>query len=210
MQDPVIFLVDDDPSVRKSLTRLISSAGFPVEAFSSAKEFLNRNPSHDSGCLLLDLQMPGINGIELQEELVLTGNPIPIIFISAYADVPISVRAMKGGAVDFLTKPFSEDALVSAIRNAVGKGMKRQLEVSEIEEINERIRSLTPREFDVFRLVVQGHLNKQIGSELGISEKTVKVHRSRVMEKMRAGSLAELVLIAQRAQIMSHLKSVND
>lgn len=203
MQEPVVFLVDDDPSVRKSLSRLISSAGYPVEAFSSAREFLNRNPSDDSGCLLLDIRMPGINGIELQEELVLSRKPMPIIFMSAHASVPISVRAMKGGAVDFLTKPFSADELVSAIKNAVDKITKRRSEDSQLHEIKERISSLTPREYEVFRLVVQGFLNKQIGSQLGISEKTVKVHRSRVMEKMKAGSLAELVLFAQKSGTMA-------
>lgn len=210
MQDPVIFLIDDDPSVRKSLSRLLSSAGYPVESFSSAREFLNRNPSHDSGCLLLDLRMPDINGIELQEELVLTGNSIPIIFISAHADVPISVRAMKGGAVDFLTKPFSGDQIVSAIKTAIEKSVKKRIEDSQTQEIKERTSSLTPREYDVFRLVVQGLLNKQIGAQLGISEKTVKVHRSRVMEKMRASSLAELVLIAQKAGTMSGESTVNE
>jgi RNA polymerase sigma factor (sigma-70 family) len=203
MRDPVVFLVDDDPSVRKSLTRLISAAGYPVEAFSSAREFLNRNRSDDSGCLLLDIKMPGINGIELQEELVLTGDPMPIIFMSAHASVPISVRAMKGGAVDFLTKPFSADELVSAIKTAVDKMTKKRSEDSQLHEIRERISNLTPREFEVFRLVVHGLLNKQIGSQLGISEKTVKVHRSRVMDKMKAGSLAELVLFAQRCGMMS-------
>ena len=125
MQEPVVFLVDDDPSVRRSLSRLISSAGFPVEAFSSAREFLNRNASDESGCILLDIRMPGINGIELQEELVLNGNPMPIIFMSAHASVPISVKAMKGGAVDFLMKPFSADELVSAIKNAIDKDHKK-------------------------------------------------------------------------------------
>lgn len=210
MEDPVIFLVDDDPSVRKSLSRLISSAGYPVEAFSSAREFLNRNPSQDSGCLLLDLKMPDINGIELQEELILTGNTIPIIFISGHANVPISVRAMKGGAVDFLTKPFNGDQLFSAIKSAIEKRAKKQTEDSQIQEIKERTVSLTPREYDVFRLVVHGYLNKQIGASLGISEKTVKVHRSRVMEKMRANSLAELVLFAQKAGAMSDESTVNE
>jgi FixJ family two-component response regulator len=203
MHDPVIFLVDDDPSVRKSLSRLISSAGFPVEAFSSAREFLNRNPSDDSGCLLLDIRMPGIDGIELQEELILTGNPMPIIFMSAHASVPISVKAMKGGAVDFLTKPFSADELVSVLKSAVDKVVKKRGEDFQIQEIKKHVANLTAREYEVFKLVVQGFLNKQIGSQLGISEKTVKVHRSRVMEKMHASSLAELVLFAQRAGIMS-------
>ena len=210
MQDQVIFLVDDDPSVRKSLSRLISSAGYPVEAFSSAREFLNRNSSEEEpGCLLLDLRMPDINGIELQEELLLTGNSIPIIFISAHANVPMSVRAMKGGAVDFLTKPFSGDQLVSAIKTAIEKNSRKRNEDSQLHEIKERLGSLTPREYDVFRLVVHGLLNKQIGAQLGISEKTVKVHRSRVMDKMRASSLAELVLFAQKVGAMSDESTVN-
>jgi RNA polymerase sigma factor (sigma-70 family) len=210
MQDPVIFLVDDDASVRKSLSRLISSAGYPVEAFSSAREFLNRNSSEEPGCLLLDLRMPDINGIELQEELLLTGNSIPIIFISAHASVPLSVRAMKGGAVDFLTKPFSGDQLVSAIKTAIEKNSRKRSEDSELHEIKEHLNSLTPREYDVFRLVVHGLLNKQIGAQLGISEKTVKVHRSRVMDKMRASSLAELVLFAQKVGAMSNESTINE
>jgi len=210
MQDPVIFLVDDDASVRKSLSRLISSAGYPVEAFSSAREFLNRNSSEEPGCLLLDLRMPDINGIELQEELLLTGNSIPIIFISAHASVSLSVRAMKGGAVDFLTKPFSGDQLVSAIKTAIQKDSRKRSEDSQLHEIKDRLTSLTPREYDVFRLVVHGLLNKQIGAQLGISEKTVKVHRSRVMDKMRASSLAELVLFAQKVGAMSNESTINE
>jgi FixJ family two-component response regulator len=206
MHDAVVFLVDDDPSVRKALTRLITFAGYNVESFSSANEFLNRKPSENSACLVLDVQMPGLDGIRLQEELVLAGYQIPIIFITGFGTVPMSVQAMKGGAVDFLTKPFTEDQLLSAINKAIKRDAKKRTEFSEVKEIKDRMDTLTRREFDVFRLVVQGLLNKQIGVELGISEKTVKVHRGRAMEKMHAGSLAELVLFAQKAGLSKNPK----
>jgi FixJ family two-component response regulator len=150
--------------------------------------------------------MPGLDGIRLQEELVLAGYQIPIIFITGFGTVPMSVQAMKGGAVDFLTKPFTEDQLLSAINKAIKRDAKKRTEFSEVKEIKDRMDTLTRREFDVFRLVVQGLLNKQIGVELGISEKTVKVHRGRAMEKMHAGSLAELVLFAQKAGLSKNPK----
>jgi FixJ family two-component response regulator len=203
MQDTVVFLVDDDASVVKALTRLITSAGYVVESFSSAKEFMNGKHYEGSACLLLDVQMPGLDGLRLQEELLLAGNMIPIIFITGHGTIPMSVHAMKGGAVDFLTKPFTDDQLFSAIEKAIQKDTKNRTELSEVHEIKTRLDTLTRREFDVLCLVVQGLLNKQIGAELGISEKTVKVHRGRTMEKMHAGSLAELVLFAQKVGIGS-------
>jgi RNA polymerase sigma factor (sigma-70 family) len=203
MKTPVVFVVDDDLSIRRSLTRLISSAGYLIETFASAKEFLNRDHYNGPGCLLLDIQMPGLDGLRLQEELTLAGYFIPIIFITGHATIPMSVKAMKGGAVDLLTKPFTEDQLLEAIKNALEKDDQKRTEYSEIQEIKNRMNTLSPREFDVFKLVVQGLLNKQIGFELGISEKTVKVHRARAMEKMRAGSLAELVHLAEKAGLTS-------
>jgi two-component system, LuxR family, response regulator FixJ len=202
MQDATVFLVDDDPSVRKALTRLITSKGYVVESFSSAKEFLKRDHYEGPACILLDIQMPGLDGLQLQEELTLVGYSIPIIFITGHGTVPISVQAMKGGAVDFLTKPFTANQVLTAINKAIQKNAKTRTILSEIQEIKSRVGSLTPREYDVFRLVVQGLLNKQVAIELGISEKTVKFHRRRAMEKMRADSLAELVLFAQKAGIV--------
>lgn len=203
MQDAVVFLVDDDPSVRKALTRLITSKGYTVESFESAHEFLKRNRYDGPTCLLLDIQMPGLDGMQLQEELTLAGYLIPIIFITAHGTVPISVQAMKSGAVDFLTKPFTSHQLLSAVDKAIQRNSKKITENSEVQEIKNRVSSLTNREFEVFERVVRGLLNKQVASELGISEKTVKFHRRRAMEKMHAGSLAELVLFAQKAGIQN-------
>jgi len=203
MPDAAVFLVDDDPSVRKALTRLISSKGYTVESFASASEFLKHNHYQGPACLLLDIQMPGLDGIQLQEELTLAGYLIPIIFITAHGTVPISVQAMKGGAVDFLTKPFTSNQLLSAIDKAIQRNSKKITELSEIQEIKDRVSKLTSREYDVFRLVVQGLLNKEVAAELGISEKTVKFFRRRAMEKMHASSLAELVLFAQKAGIQN-------
>jgi FixJ family two-component response regulator len=206
MQDAAVFVVDDDASVRKALTRLISSKGYRVESFSSANEFLKRNHYEGPACLLLDIQMPGLDGIQLQEELILAGYEIPVIFITAHGTVPISVHAMKAGAVDFLMKPFTSKELLSAINKAIERNAKKRTEVSEFQEIKNRVNSLTPRECDVFKLVVQGLLNKQVAAELGISEKTVKFHRRRAMEKMHAHSLAELVRLAQKAGISNSPK----
>jgi FixJ family two-component response regulator len=180
---------------------LITSKGYTVESFASANEFLKRNHYDGPACLLLDIQMPGLDGMQLQEELTLAGYLIPIIFITAHGTVPISVQAMKGGAVDFLTKPFTSVQLLSAIEKAIQKNSKTMTEVSEVQEIKNRVSSLTKREYEVFERVVRGLLNKQVASELGISEKTVKFFRRRAMEKMHAGSLAELVLFAQKAGI---------
>jgi FixJ family two-component response regulator len=199
MQDVVVFLIDDDPHVRKAITRLIGTAGYAVESFASASEFLNRDRHDGTACLLLDLQLPGLDGLQLQEELALAGYTIPIIFISGHATIPTSVQAMKGGAIDFLTKPFKSDQLLSAIKLAFQKYDKKRSELSELQDIKNRISTLTPREYDVFRLVVKGLLNKQVAAELGIHEKTVKFFRRRAMEKMQANSFAELVVLAQKA-----------
>jgi FixJ family two-component response regulator len=198
---PLVFVVDDSPSVRKSLTRLLTSAGYGVEAFASVREFLARSPHPGPCCLVLDVRMPDLTGIQLQEMLAATGRRVSIVFVTGHADVPTSVKAMKAGAVDLLTKPVDEQDLIAAIRRAVTKDeLDRASEVRRAE-IHRRVNLLTARETEVFALVVTGMLNKQSAAALGIGEKTVKVHRARVMEKMRAGSVAELVRLADEAGV---------
>jgi RNA polymerase sigma factor (sigma-70 family) len=192
----IVFVVDDDPSVRRSLKRLIKSAGFTVESFASAQEFLGRPRPDIPGCLVLDIHMPGVNGLDLQDDLAAAEVNLPIIFLTGYGTVPASVRAMKAGALDFLEKPVDDRALVDAIHQAVERHRRARLEQAEIREIRRRLDSLSPREQEVFSLLLTGMLNKQIAFELGTTEKTIKVHRGRVMEKMQAGSMAELVRLA--------------
>jgi FixJ family two-component response regulator len=198
---PLVLVVDDEPSVRKSLTRVLASAGYPVEAFASAREFLAREPHPGPCCLVLDVRMPGLTGIQLQELLAATGRRMSIVFVSGHADVRTSVKAMKAGAVDLLTKPVDAHDLIAAIQRAVTKDERDRATEARRAEIQWRVRLLTPRETEVFALVVTGMLNKQIAVALGIGEKTVKVHRARVMEKMRAGSVAELVRLADEAGV---------
>jgi len=197
-----VFVVDDDPSVRKSLTRVMTSAGYAVEAFASARDFLTREPLAGPCCVVLDVRMPGLTGLDLQETLALAGHRMPIVFITGHGDISMSVKAMKRGAVDFLTKPFDVESLLDAIQRAVTKDVKDLGEEGRTADVLERVKLLTPRETEVFALVVTGMLNKQIAGELGIAEKTVKVHRARVMEKMRARSVAELVRMADRAGVI--------
>jgi FixJ family two-component response regulator len=199
----LVSVVDDDPSVRRSLVRLVKGAGYRVEAFASAHEFLARPPEEGPACLLLDVRMPGLTGLDLQETLAIAAHSTSIIFITGYRDVRASVKAMKGGAVDFLTKPVNDEELLGAIERAVARAGAARLEEDRITEIRERIKTLTPREAEVFALVVTGMLNKQIASDLRVSEKMVKVHRGRVMEKMRARSLAELVRLADEGGVIS-------
>ena len=196
-----VYVVDDDASVRKSVGRLLRTAGYQVEAFASADEFLARPPSDEPGCLLLDLQMPGRNGLELQDALLAAHQAIPIVFVTGHGDVVTSVRAMKGGAVDFLTKPYSPEQLLEAVERATAKDKRDRRERAQLTELESRAGALTPREADVLRLVVRGLLNKQVAAELGISEKTVKVHRARVMDKMHADSMADLVRMASRLHL---------
>jgi len=199
----LVGIVDDDPSVRKGLARLVRSAGYRVEAFASAHEFLARPQQEDPCCLLMDVRMPGLTGLELQEALAVAGRRMSIVFISGHGDVPGSVKAMKGGAIAFLTKPVDAGQLLGAIERAVAKALTAQREQAGARDVQGRLKTLTAREAQVFALVVTGMLNKQVAAELGIVEKTVKVHRARVMEKMRAGSLAELVRLADRAGIVA-------
>jgi FixJ family two-component response regulator len=199
----LVGIVDDDPSVRKGLARLVKAAGYRVEVFASAREFLARPQQEDPSCLLLDVRMPGLTGPELQEALAIAGRRMSIVFVSGHGDVVGSVKAMKGGAIDFLTKPVDARELLGAIERAVAKALTAQREQAGATDVQGRLKTLTAREAQVFALVVTGMLNKQVAAELGIVEKTVKVHRARVMEKMRAGSLAELVRLADRAGIVA-------
>jgi FixJ family two-component response regulator len=201
--DALVGIVDDDPSVRKGLARLVRAAGYQVEVFASAREFLTRPQQDDPCCLLLDVRMPGLTGLELQEALGVAGRRMSIVLVSGHGDVVGSVKAMKSGAIDFLTKPVDAAALLGAIERAVAKAFTAQREQARTADVQARLKTLTAREAQVFGLVVTGMLNKQIAAEMSIVEKTVKVHRARVMEKMRAGSLAELVRLANRAGIIA-------
>jgi FixJ family two-component response regulator len=199
----LIGIVDDDASVRKGLARLVTTAGYRVEVFASAREFLAHPRQEDLCCLVLDVRMPGLTGLELQEALAAAGHRMSIVFVSGHGDVVGSVKAMKGGAIDFLTKPVDARELLGAIERAVARALTVRREEAGATDMQGRLKTLTAREAQVFALVVTGMLNKQIAAELGIVEKTVKVHRARVMEKMRAGSLAELVRLADRAGIIA-------
>jgi FixJ family two-component response regulator len=196
--DPTVFVVDDDASVRRSLARLIRSIGLKVEVFPSAKEFLKRNHYNGPGCMVLDVRMPGLSGIQFQEYLADTDYSIPIIFITGHGNIAMSVKAMKAGAVDFLTKPFNDQDLLDAIQEAIKKHKRIRREKAELVKIWQYAEALTRRERDVFVHLMAGMLNKQIAYELGISEKTVKVHRAQIMRKMQAESLADLVRMFEK------------
>jgi FixJ family two-component response regulator len=197
-----VFIVDDDPLFRRALKRLLTTNGFPARVFCSAREFLDQGaPMPAVGCLLLDVKMPGLSGMDLQAELKQRGLRLPIVFITGHGTVPMGVRAMKEGAVDFLQKPFDAQTLIATIRQAVARSRQEVAEQNECLDLEQRFCSLSRRECDVFRLVVKGLLNKQIAYELGIVEQTVKVHRARVMDKMQADSLSELVRMAETLRL---------
>ena len=196
-----VFVIDDDPSVRSALKRLVASVGLNCETFASANEYLTRLDPAAPGCLIVDMRLPGLSGLELQEQLGRDGYHPPIIFLTAYGDIKTTVRAMKGGAVDFLTKPFHEQELLDAVRQSVERDREGRLKHAELTRRRELYKTLTSRERQVLALVVTGHLNKQIAAELNLSESTVKLHRGEVMQKMEAHSVAELVSIASDLEI---------
>jgi FixJ family two-component response regulator len=191
--EAVVYVVDDDPGVRKALSRLMRSVGLDVVALPSAQEFLDAPPTGHPACLVLDVRLPGLGGLDLQSRLRGDQQSIPIVFITGHGNVPTSVRAMKGGAVDFLQKPFQDEDLLAAVHRALAQSRRARADRAARAEIEQRLDSLTRREREVLELVVTGMLNKQIAAALGAAEKTIKVHRGRVMHKMRAGSVAELV-----------------
>ena len=205
MSEPesIVFVVDDDPSVGRAIKRLIGSVGLHVELFGSAQEFLPSKVTNVPSCLILDIRLPGISGLDLQRQLVDSNVQIPIVFITAHGDIPMTVRAMKAGAVEFLTKPFRDQDLLDAVHLALERDRRRRQQEAELAVLRERFESLSPREREVVAMVVSGMLNKQIAAQIGTAENTVKVHRSRAMEKMQANSLADLVKMIERLQVPS-------
>ena len=204
--EPIVFVVDDDLSVRRSTERLIRSIGLEVQTFASAREFLKNPPPARPACLVLDVRMPGLSGMDLQRELTQSGIHIPIIFITAHGDIPMSVRAMKAGATEFLTKPFRSRNLLEAIRAAIHRDRKALKDRSEIEELRQRYERLTPREREVLPLVAAGLLNKQVAGKLATTERTIKFHRAHIMKKACAESVADLVRMVEKLGIERPLK----
>jgi FixJ family two-component response regulator len=198
MNDAIVYVVDDDESVCRALARLFRTVGLSVETFRSASAFLDHAAPDQPSCLILDIRLPGPSGLDLQERLSRAGRDLPIIFITGHGDVPTSVRAMKGGAIDFLQKPFNDQELLDCVHRALARSREQQAERAERAELRGHLDTLTPREREVLLQVVTGKLNKQIAGDLGIAEKTIKVHRGRVMQKMQAGSVADLVRMVEK------------
>jgi FixJ family two-component response regulator len=198
---PTVYVVDDDPSVRLAMERLLKSVGLTVKTFASAQEFLDQTTPEWSGCLIVDLRMPGIGGLDLQDQLTARQVRLPVIFLTGYGTVPASVRAMKAGAVDFLEKPVDDQTLLDAVHKALERDRGARRNQAEIQVLHQRLATLTPREYEVLTFIISGRLNKQAAAELGTAEKTIKVHRARIMEKLQCASLAELVRLAEKAGI---------
>jgi FixJ family two-component response regulator len=200
---PTVFIIDDDRGMRQSMQDLVESVGLRAESFATGEEFLGRKRTNDPSCLVLDVRLPQMSGLDFQRRLAETGVQIPIIFVTAHGDVPMSVRALKSGAVEFLTKPFRDQDLLDAIQQALQCDRADRERQAEIDDLQERYRSLTAREREVMTLVVTGMLNKQIASEIGASEATVKIHRGHVMQKMQAGSVVDLLRMADKLKLSS-------
>ncbi len=197
-----VYVVDDDPSVRAGLARLLKSVGLTVKSFASAGEFLEQaSPTEEPGCVIVDLRMPEMSGLELQDQLIARNLNLPVIFLTAFGTVPASVRALKGGALDFLEKPVDDQVLIDAVLQALERSRENRLKQAEVQAIQDRLALLTAREYEVLTLIITGMLNKQIAYELGTAEKTIKVHRARIMEKMNCDSLAQLVRLTEKAGI---------
>jgi len=203
--DAIVFVVDDDPSVRSSLKFLISTVGLQVETFDSAEAALQKLTPDAPGCLVLDVRLRGLSGLDLQHELAARNCPVPIVFITGHGDIPMSVRAMKAGAVEFLTKPFRDQDLLDAVRVALERDRARREQEKEVTDLQQRFDSLTSREREVISMVVAGKLNKQIADQLGTAENTIKVHRSRAMDKMHAQSVADLVRMFEKLKSLSNV-----
>jgi FixJ family two-component response regulator len=198
---PAVYVVDDDPSVRVAMERLLKSVGLTVKTFASAQEFLDQTTPEWSGCLIVDLRMPGMGGLDLQDQLSTRQVSLPVIFLTGYGTVPASVRAMKSGAVDFLEKPVDDQTLLDAVHKALERDRGARRDQAEMQALHRRLAALTPREYEVLTFIISGRLNKQAAAELGTTEKTIKVHRARIMEKLQCASLAELVRLAEKAGI---------
>lgn len=198
---PAVYVVDDDPSVRVAMERLLKSVGLSVKTFASAREFLDQATPEWSGCLIVDLRMPGMGGLDLQDQLSARQVSLPVIFLTGYGTVPASVRAMKAGAVDFLEKPVDDQTLLDAVHKALERDREARRNKAEMQDLDQRLAILTPREYEVLTLIISGRLNKQVAAELGTTEKTIKVHRARIMKKLQCASLAKLVRLAEKAGI---------